>query len=451
MQKEEAAIVDKTSSERNRRLTARYAIHAELESNLYLLKAFEGEAVKTANYLIADDKRSRSITTSNSEIPNPHENTSSISCSKLMEKCGGFNETIKASGAVEQQAIACLRLFTDKNVLTKLTSKGMPTWEVLYSQSNAETSSDHLSSFDQTIAHRIRAFLGIVKDALGGVIPPQLAVTSVRLLQKYNDDKGASLLIRESITNLLQYHRTGSAEPDLTIWKDLPDSILISKVREQFHRMVQRGLFGSPVSIGSTDILPPSNKAAASLISLLALDVECCAKLSRNFSPLFCVTQNSSVDSDQLSVLLKEWVPRLPQQSLSQLVVAAETYQKERNEAEKRTKEQADEMGKWQKLEALQDHQTQSYQGTSDPLPSTVSSTSTSISKSGKVKHLLQYGVDTLVRRDSSWKAKATVVSIIIALGVILVTLLKRYRLISSLGKVLTFRRSPSESRTLTL
>lgn len=203
----------------NERFAGRSRAHELLETAIFTLCALQNSIGKNANGKNSFEMRNRTHGTRSGPDPlskSPVQRTSSCSEKKYSQDqlenrvSVPVAELIGATVDVIECGIKCLRMFTDKEVPVNISSKGMLSWETLYSNCKSHSSPAMLANKEtlnvySEASRRIISFTTFLSKTLCGALPPRLVLVAAQLLQRYNDPLQASLLIHSCISTFLDF------------------------------------------------------------------------------------------------------------------------------------------------------------------------------------------------------------------------------------------------------
>lgn len=284
------------------RSSARYEAHRALEADIMNLKALKREAIKHSAFALLTP----SSPNPNPDTPKPGVSASPVWSSEGGSSCHAFDptaEAVLAADRVTRDAMDCLRLFSDKEKLGEISSKGMPTWEALYRvRKNLEGGKAGNAS---TLNVRVDTFLQHVAEAQCGAYPPRLSLLAARLLQRCHQYAAAAALLQQSIAHLIDFlssERQAAEGAGGIAPAGGPECLINSPhsegeaatlqaaaaCEERFKLAVSRGAYGYTVKgagMSSSTLSVLSGNAASAqrdgekdLLMLLYLEMECAAQ-----------------------------------------------------------------------------------------------------------------------------------------------------------------------------
>lgn len=281
-------------SSHNPRLAARYKAHEFLESGIFIFCALKKEFERNTNQKDSS-KVGRGQLGSIAGFGQPLgcvEQHAWHPCAKryIQDRdengaSDGVAKLTESTANIIDGAIKCLRLFSDKAFLADASSKGMPSWEALYSRRKKHPYENTSSSSD-TMNHRaettqcLMSFMNFVSGNLDGALPPRLVLVTAQLLQRYNDPLQASQLAQDCISSFLNIVTStqGRARSDLATGKregsDIGEATELETNLRETIQLAALELFRPTSSVQMYNEVPFSE-----LIALLTLDAECVGEL----------------------------------------------------------------------------------------------------------------------------------------------------------------------------
>lgn len=339
---------------RNGRLAARYKAHELLESAIFAFHALQREAQESADdesfhRVLGLDLDKKSALEPHTKCRDKESNSLQNRYFDAQAENEGFDpiaKLMRASLDVIDCATTCLRIFTDKKLSSGVCSKGMPSWEVLYSNSkksfsNSVFSNDGAPNDSPETSRRLIAFFTFISKILCETFPLRLALCTAQLLQRYNDAEKASELAQASIAAFLDYEASTHTISGSTFGTQMKDDTAgegVNRNEGKVRQIVQRTVFqGFPPT--SASLLEGYGPPLSEITSLLALDAECIGQLhgirKTLLSTIFSEKDSNSTEKEEPNATRKKKLESLFScETLKQLLELEVkcTAEKERNE-----------------------------------------------------------------------------------------------------------------------